>query len=280
MTPFAKEAEELQEAITLNEEYEKASTERHTFDTLNGPVTFSAVELKGTGSRGKISGGEKLAAARDLANDQAGYGETPEIRQQGRDTLVQLDRVQILRHRPEVLEQNRKLAVAALLGLVALPFAPIAVGTSAAVSSVISTGFATVPALLPSEDEGWGHISDKESKKIRDAALEGGIFGAAAGGLGGLAFAQLSRLGSLVSKGKSVVKVKGSNGQPRNVRLSDGDPVPPGAEVVMGQVVTRGAHRLSQWTPKQSVNMGTSLSLDLGTSLIPDASGPGENIRG
>ena len=42
---FTKESRNLQNNIALDQEYERASTEKHTFQTANGPVTFSAEDL-------------------------------------------------------------------------------------------------------------------------------------------------------------------------------------------------------------------------------------------
>ena len=264
---FAKESKDLQEDIALDEKYERESTEQHTFQTADGQVVVSGKAIA------THDGEEKYHKARDFAAEQSNYGATPEIKKQGQDSLQKLNEVLNLWQHPEVVARKRRLAVAGGIGLLTLPLAPLAVATGGLVGGAIGAGFSTVPALLPSEGEGWGNVSGDEWQNIRSGAVEGFLFGSAGGGLNSLALSGLTRAGGMVSKGRSMVKVKGSDGKVRTLRLADGDPVPLGAKMVQGNAMTSGGRILSQWAPKQAVSMGTGAGLDIGTYLLPDKFG-------
>ena len=246
---FTRDANDLQADIALDEQYERDSTRLHTFETAYGPVTFTAAEIDTT------DGNKKLSDARSWAQSNDDF-----------DTQDQLDAVESLWQHPAAIARKRRIAAVATVAALALPAAPLAVLGGGALGTGIGGGFTALSSLPDG-------ISAEEWSQIRSSAIEGGFFGAATGGVGSALFSGLTRAGGLVAKGRATVRTRGNGGQWRTIRLADGDAVPPGAEVVKGQIVTRGQYRLSQWAPKQGLNVGSGVGVETGAALIPDRFG-------
>ncbi len=181
---FTKESQDLQDNMALDQEYLRASTEKHTFQTDYGLVTLSAKEIS-------TPEGEKK------------YHDTilhAQFMQDGGEQQRNLETVFSLWQHPRELSQKRRLAAAAAVTLATLPFTPLATSVVAGTAiragaaksllpgvlgAGISTGFATG---RPVGDEGWFEFTRDDLGRIPGAATEGFLFGTATGGVGNLAF--------------------------------------------------------------------------------------------
>ena len=277
---FTKEAKELQADIELDEKYDRDSSEPHTFETADGPVTFSAQEINTTEGNIKFHAAERWAGSgRHGRSDQ--------------ESLDRLQEVLRLHQHPEALARKRKLAVLASIGLLTVPLLPgmtvaavpgiagisgtaLAARTALAgvtLGGTISAGFTGIPAILPKGDEGWFEVTGDERRGIRDATIEGALAGLGGVGLTSGAYQFLKQIGGRVARGPTKVRVPTSGGSTRLLTLKDGEAIPAGARVESGSAVPRGQRLLSQWAPSQGVNVLSGSIVDVAASLVPDKFG-------